>query len=294
MKEHKRIERLVLFRHVARALNFSRAAEHLGISRGHLSEQIKFLEHELGANLLNRSTRHVSLTVEGIKVLACMDSISNTLTGMERDITHQRNTLEGELKLTAPVLFAHRFLNDICDEFHQMHPDVTFSINTSYESFDLNKKNYDIAFRSTKNLPQDMVAKSLLKYRHCVVAAPKYLLDKGCPSSIAQLASHQCLSGEPHAQWPFKNTTVAVKGWIVLNDNFSVLQQTLNGRGIARFPNYFVAQYVRDKQLIKVLADEPVLTHQIYIIHPPKIQQSTRLKTFLAYVNERINTANIL
>ena len=161
MKEHKRIERLMLFRHVATELNFSRAAEHLSISRGHLSEQIKLLEQELGTSLLNRSTRHVSLTAEGKRVLKCMESISNKLLNMERDILHEKNELEGELKITAPVLFAYRFLNDICDEFHQKHPEVTFSINTSYETYDLNKQDYDIAFRYTKILPQDMIARPL-------------------------------------------------------------------------------------------------------------------------------------
>ncbi|MBL4630327.1 MAG: LysR family transcriptional regulator, partial [Paraglaciecola sp.] len=169
MKEHKRIERLMLFSQVAKELNFSRAAEHMGISRGHLSEQIKYLERELGTNLLNRSTRHVSLTKEGEKVLASMDSIQNLLTTMERDIRHEKNDLEGELKITAPLLFAHRYLNDICDDFHQKNPQVSFALNTSYQSHDLNKMDFDIAFRATKNPPLDMVAKQVLTYQHLIV-----------------------------------------------------------------------------------------------------------------------------
>ncbi|MBU2971992.1 LysR family transcriptional regulator [Pseudoalteromonas sp. C2R02] len=288
MKEHKRIERLMLFSHVAKELNFSRAAENMGISRGHLSEQIKFLEGELNTNLLNRSTRHVSLTKDGEHVLACMESIKISLTSMERDIHHEKNELEGELKLTAPLLFAHRFLYDICDDFHKKHPGVTFTLNTSYESHDLNKKDFDIAFRSTKSPPLDMVAKSLLTYQHTIVASANYIKKHGKPESIVDLTGHQCLTAEHQSAWSFKNSLVPITGWISLNDNFSLLQQALDGRGIARLPDYFVEKHLRNKKLVSLLNHEEKLAHQIYVIHPPKIQQSARLKAFLNHVKQKV------
>jgi len=278
----------MLFSHVAKELNFSRAAENMGISRGHLSEQVKYLERELGTNLLNRSTRHVSLTKDGEQVLACMESIKTSLTSMEREIHHEKNELEGELKLTAPLLFAHRFLYDICDDFHQKNPGVTFSLNTSYQSHDLNQKDFDIAFRSTNSPPQDMVAKPLLTYQHAIVASPYYIKKHGKPDSIAALSEHRCLTGEHQTKWPFKNAHVAVNGWLKLNDNFSILQQALDGRGIARLPNYFVEKHLDDKKLVSLLTNEETLSHQIYVIHPPKIQQSARLKSFLNHVTQWI------
>lgn len=284
MKEHKKIECLMLFSHVAKELNFSRAAENLGISRGHLSEQIKYLERELGTNLLNRSTRHVSLTNEGKQVLACMTHVQSSLTSMERDIHHEKNELKGELKITSPLLFSYQFLNEICDSFHQKNPSITFVLNTSYQNHDLNKHDFDIAFRSTKKPPQDMVAKPLLKYRHKVVVAPSYLKTYGQPKSITDLNNHHCLVGIEQTQWVFKKTQISVKGWLKLNDNFSLLQQTLNGRGIARFPSYFVEKDLKEKNLISLFDNEESPSHQIYLIHPPKIQQSARLKAFLDHV----------
>jgi len=288
LREHKRIERLMLFSHVAKALNFSRAAEHLGISRGHLSEQIKFLERELGTSLLNRSTRQVSLTKAGKQVLDSMGSIESTLMAIERDIAHEKNELEGELRITAPLLFAHRYLNDICDSFHQLHPEVTFTLNTSYESHDLNKPDFDVAFRATNNPPLDMVARSLINYRHVIVASPSYVETYGAPQSIAALAEHQCLAGEGQNRWRFKHGDVGVKGWIALNDNFSIVQQVINGRGIARLPDYFVDKHINDKRLFALLTDHQANAHQIFVIHPPKIQQSARLKMFLGHVNRSI------
>jgi len=278
----------MLFSHVAKALNFSRAAEHLGISRGHLSEQIKYLERELGTSLLNRSTRQVSLTKAGNQVLSSMDTINTTLTAMERDIHHEKNELAGELKITAPLLFAHRYLNDICDDFHKMHPEVTFILNTSYQSHDLNKQDFDVAFRATNNPPLDMVARSLLNYRHVIVASPEYVTNNGEPQSMAALAQHQCLAGEGQSKWLFKHGQVDVTGWIALNDNFSIMQQVLRGRGVARLPDYFVEQSLQEKRLTALLSDEECNRHQIFVIHPPKIQQSARLKTFLNHVNNWI------
>ena len=275
----------MLFSHVAKELNFSRAAENMGISRGHLSEQIKYLEVELNTNLLNRSTRHVSLTKDGEHVLACMESIKMSLTSMEREIHHEKNELEGELKLTAPLLFAHRFLYDICDDFSKKHPGVTFSLNTSYESHDLNKKDFDIAFRSTKSPPLDMVAKPLLTYQHSIIASPSYLKENTEPKSVKALSEHQCLTVEHQAVWSFKDKQADVNGWIILNDHFSILKLALQGRGIARLPNYFVEKHLNDKQLVSLLNNQAKIDHQIYVIHPPKIQQSARLKAFINHVN---------
>jgi len=293
MKEHKRIERLMLFKHVAKELNFSRAAEHMGISRGHLSEQIKHLEQELGTNLLNRSTRHVTLTKAGEQVMASMSSIQILLTTMEREIHHEKNELKGELKITAPLLFAHRFLNNICEGFHQKHPEVTFTLNTSYQSHDLNKMDFDLAFRSTKNPPLDMVAKPLLSYTHRIVASPSYLKKHDAPVTINDLRNHQCLTGEHQTHWPFQHAQVPVKGWITLNDNFFVLKQTLDGRGIARLPSYFVEKHIEDNKLVILLPNEKPLLHQVFVIHPPKIQQSARLKAFLEHTTQWIKKESL-
>lgn len=289
MKEHKHIERLMLFSYVAKTLSFSRAAENLGISRGHLSEQIKLLEKELGTSLLNRSTRHVNLTKQGEQVLACMNNIKDSLTSMERGLHHENTELKGELKITAPLLFSQRYLNDICKDFHQKYPDVTFTLNTSYQNHDLNKQDFDIAFRSTKTPPLDMVAKHLLSYTHNIVASPKYLEAQGRPLSISELTQHQCITGEHQSHWPFYQREVPVSGWITLNDNVSILQHVLNAQGIARLPSYFVEEYLKERKLIQLFENEKAPNHQIYIIHPPKIQQSARLKAFLNHVIQHIN-----
>jgi len=286
MKEHKRIERLMLFSQVAKELNFSRAAESMGISRGHLSEQIKYLERELGTTLLNRSTRQVSLTSAGKQVLACMDTIKSTLSTLERDISHEKNALEGELKITAPLLFAHRFLNDICADFNQHNPEVTFNLNTSYQSHDLNKDDFDIAFRATSNPPLDMVARPVLSYQHIIVTSPTYIEAKGQPQALDELHEHQCITGEHQNSWHFADSKVMVNGWIRQNDNFSILQQVLAGRGIARLPNYFVDKEIENNNLVALFSELPVNNHQIYGINPPKIQQSARLRAFLDYARQ--------
>lgn len=288
MKQHKKIERLMLFSGVAEELNFGRAAEKLGISRGYLSEQIKQLEAELGAKLLYRSTRNVSLTSEGKQVLASLETIQNTVTHMEKSLRQDQTELQGEIAITAPHLFANNVLTDICYAFNQQHPNVHFSLDTGYQRHDLNRGHLDLAFRSTNNPPQDMVARVLMSYRHCLLASPAYLQQHGQPNTINEITEHSCLCGPDQDSWQLGHKKIAISGWLKLNDNLALMQQLLAGRGIARLPDYVIKQAIRQKQLVPILADANYSEHKIYIIHPPKLRQTRRVSAFIDFVKAEV------
>ena len=117
VKEHKKLERLMLFSEVAEHLSFTLAAEILNISRGHLSVQIRRLEQDMEMKLLIRSTRSVRLTPEGERVLIGMNKIRHDLLALERSAENEGKKIAGRIKITAPALFAERFLFDIFSKF---------------------------------------------------------------------------------------------------------------------------------------------------------------------------------
>lgn len=287
LQEHKKLERLMLFSEVAQALSFTLAADTLGISRGHLSSQIKRLEKDMGLPLLIRSTRSVRLTDAGKRVLAGTEKIRLSLLELERNAVHEGQTIEGLIKITAPLLFTEHFLLDICAEFKQQHPGIRFSIDSSYTQYDLHRSNFDLAFRATETPPDNMIAKALLSYRHCCVASAEYLARYGTPLVPEDIQQHQCIRGQDQPYWQFDQQAIAANGWLQINDNNLLKRQALAGQGLIRVADYLVAKEVADGLLIRVLEDYMPSGRQIFMVHPQLIHQSKRLSAFIAFTKAR-------
>lgn len=296
MKPHKKVERLMLFSAVAETLSFGAASEKMQISRGYLSEQIRELELALGVKLLQRSTRKVSLTNEGKQVYVDTQKINRSVIELEQNLVREQTQLEGVIAITAPNMFAHYLLSELCFSFSQQHPGVSFHLDTSYQRQDLNRGHFDLAFRSTNNPPQDMVAKPLFTYGHTIVAAPQYLKQAGTPEVLSDLEEHQCFCGPSQDIWLINGKRIAVKGWLKLNDNLALIQHVMVGRGIARLPNYVVAKHVMAGELVALFKevepggklDVPSVerTSQLFIVHPQRPHQSLRIKAFLNTVKQ--------
>lgn len=300
MKPHKKVERLMLFGAVAETLSFGAAAEKMQISRGYLSEQIRELELALGVKLLQRSTRQVSLTNEGKQVYADTQKINRSVVELEQNLVREHTQLEGVIAVTAPNMFAHFLLSELCFNFSRQHPGVTFHLDTSYQRHDLNRGHFDLAFRSTNNPPQDMVAKPLFTYSHAIVAAPHYLEQNGKPSDASELNAHQCLCGPDQDSWVIDGKRTPINGWLKLNDNLALIQHVLAGRGIARLPSYVVNAHIKTGELTALFNVDDLTgaqqestpkkkLHQMYIIHPQRPHQSLRMKAFLDAVKHAQN-----
>ncbi|WP_211357759.1 LysR family transcriptional regulator [Colwellia demingiae] len=286
MKEHKKLERLMLFSEVAEHLSFTAAAEKLNISRGHLSSQIRRLEQDMEMVLLIRSTRSVRLTPEGERVLTGMNKIRHDLLELERSAEHEGNTIEGRIKITAPGGFAERFLFDVFSKFKQLHPAIEFSINCSYTRFDLNRSDFDLAFRATNEPPQNMVAKHLMSYQHCCCASPEYFAEKGTPKTPTDLINHECLRGQEQVTWQFQQEAVPTQGWLEVNDNNMLKRLALAGKGIIRVPKYLVDKELKSGKLKAIFEEKMPSGSMIYLIHPQRIHQSKRISTFLNFTQQ--------
>jgi len=288
MQQHKKIECLMLFVEIAQQLSFTKAAKNLSISRGYLSEQIKKLEAEFKCPLLIRTTRSVYLTAEGEKILEQGKKIKATMLDLDRNVHQQHNAISGAIRITAPTLFTGRFLLEICYDFKLIYPEVNFVIDSSYINYDLNQNDFDLAFRATVSPPQNMVAKKLFSYQHCLCASPTYLAEYGIPQNINDLATHQCLSAIETQRWPLKSADLIIKGWLTINDHHLLKQQALAGRGIIRVADYYVDKELNRGTLQKVLKKEHVSDQSIYVLHPQLIYPSAKLKTFISFVQERL------
>ncbi|MFT6530151.1 MAG: DNA-binding transcriptional LysR family regulator [Psychrosphaera sp.] len=288
-KEHKKLERLMLFSEVAQHLSFTVAASHLGISRGHLSAQIRRLEQDMGLPLLIRSTRSVRLTAEGERVLSGMNQIRYDLLQLERNAKNEGTAIEGVIKVTSPRIFTERYLIDIFTKFKKLHPKIEFSVDSSYTNYDLNRSDYDLAFRATNTPPENMIAKPVLTYQHCVCAAPQYLAKHGTPEYPNDLDNHQCLRGQDQPTWTFVGCEVKANGWLQINDNHLLKDLALSGQGIIRVAEYLVDREIEQGKLIQLFKEEMPMGLSIYMIHPQLIYQSNRLSAFIKFTQDYFN-----
>lgn len=287
MADYKRIEKLMLFAEVAQTLNFSRAAEQLGISKSYLSEQIKRLESELATPLIVRTTRSVRLTAEGESIFAQAEDLKRRVMEMEKSLSQQSEQIDGLIRLTAPKMFAEAVLHDLCVAFRALHPNVEFEILSSYQAFNLTETSVDFAFRATRTPPENMIAHHLLDYYHWLVASPQYLQEEGSPETLDDLKSHQCLTTLHQKEWPLKTGTVQTQGWLSSNENRLLKESALSGNGIARLASYFVEQDVDNGRLVQVLSEETDHQHNaVYLVYPQLIYQSAKTKAFIEFVKQ--------
>lgn len=289
-KLHKRVERYILFAEVAKQLSFSKAAQQLDISRSYLSSQIANLEKELKVDLLIRSTRNVRLTPEGLKVLAEIQAINGSIINLERELTHKKSSISGLLKLTAPELFSHCFLADLCKQFQKQHSEIKFNIDVGFQQQDLTQSHFDLAIRSTNNPPENMIAKKLFSYQHICCATEHYLAEHGYPELPQDLLNHQCLSDSNLTTWRFfdgnKKVEIDTKSAFLANNHFLRLSAALNHQGIIKAPDYLLSPKIKSGELIPVLKNHFIGKNDIYLIYPQQLQRSAALSAFIDYLSD--------
>lgn len=292
-KKHKRFERYALFGEVAKLLSFSKAAESLGISRSYLSSQIHQLEQELQTSLLIRSTRSVRLTSAGAKILASMTEVNGHLLEMEKALSHTQSEVSGTLRVTAPTIFSHRYLLDLCAQFQAIHPNIRFDLDIGYTREDLATSNFDLAIRATNTPPETMVAKKIMTYHHICCASPSYLAQAGTPIHPEDLRSHSCLS-DPHlTNWRFSDESnqyeIATDGDLLMSDNALLRDAAVRGKGIIKLPSYLVQPQIDSGELVAILTQYHTMTNGIYLIYPPQLRDSKKLTMFVDFVAQQFS-----
>jgi DNA-binding transcriptional LysR family regulator len=246
------------------------ASERLDMSTAMVSRYLAAMETWLGARLLHRTTRRISLTEAGQAALpSCRQ-----LLDLAEDVRHQAGEISrvpsGRLRITSAASFAEAQLAPALVDFQQLHPQVSFSLMAADSSMDLTAERIDLAVRITNSLEPTMIARPLATCRSVLCAAPAYLRLHGEPRTPQALASHHCLT---HAivgatQFRFHQgpalIDVPVTERLSTNDTAVLRRALLEGSGIGILPTYLVGEDLRQGRLVRVL---PALEPQTLGIH---------------------------
>ncbi|MGH8555066.1 MAG: LysR family transcriptional regulator [Gammaproteobacteria bacterium] len=285
---------IVVFVRVVEAKSFTAAAERLGIAKSVVSKYVTRLEARLGARLLNRTTRRLSLTEAGAALCERSRLALEEIATAERCVSHVQAAPRGTLKLNAPMSFGILHLGPALSEFLTRYPEITLDVSYNDRFVDVIEEGYDVTLRIITALPDStLVARSLTPIRFVVCAAPLYLDRVGIPETPEELIRHNCLiytltsGNEWHFDGPGGKRSVTVSGNYQSNNSMAILDMLLAGIGLTRTPRFMVGEALRSGALITVLDDYPTEPSNLYAVYPHNRYLSPKVRAFVDFLSER-------
>lgn len=275
---------LAAFLAVARERSFTRAAAKLGISQSALSQTVRNLEERLKVQLLTRTTRSVSPTEAGERLL---QAIGPHLDAVETELAALSETLDqpaGNFRITAIEHAAETILLPGIARVIAKHPDIHVEVVVDYGLTDIVSERFDAGVRAGEDIAKDMIAVRVgPDMRMVVVGAPSYFAEHGRPGSPQELVSHCCISlrfqtsGGLYA-WEFekdgRSINVRVEGGLIFNTPRLILKAATIGLGLAFVPSDQAAPLLADGELVQVLDDWCPSFPGYHLYYPSRRQAS--------------------
>ena len=286
------IDDMQSFLAVARERSFTRAAAKLGVTPSALSHSIKGLEERLGLRLLSRTTRSVSATEAGLRLV---NSIGPHFEQIEAEIaalSDLRDRPAGTIRISCGDSVVETIFRPMLKPFLQAYPDITVELAISNGFVDIVEQGLDAGVRLGEALSKDMVAVRIgPDWRFTVVATPDYFERREPPSTPQDLTNHQCVNlrlttaGGLYA-WEFRkdgrDLNVRVDGQLTFNSILPILGAALDGHGLAYIPEYMARPHIERGELIEVLSDWSITWQGYHLYYPNRRHPSP---AFAALVN---------
>lgn len=289
-----RLQALRLFTAAVEHGSLAAAARAARVSLATVSRSLAHLERELGARLLARTTRSLSLTPGGREYYERAKRIVEELAEADALLARESTEPAGRLTVSAPTLFGRQFVAPAASEFLAQHPKLELRLVLTDRYLDLVEEGVDLAVRTGRLEDSSMVARRVGVYRRAVVAAPAYLERAGTPRRPSELERHNCLvlstQRAPH-DWKFLTargvTSVEVSGNWETNDNDALLAASLAGHGLARMPSWQAERHVAAGRLRTVLADYALPDIPIQVVFPSARLLPARVRAFSEFLAAR-------
>ena len=254
---------LTAFTTVAVQRNFARAAASLRLSPSTLSQSIRTLEQRLGVQLLNRTTRSVSVTEAGSRLLArLVPAVAEPQAAVD-EARSTRDSPAGTVCVQVPWPAFYTVLEPLLGRFHQAHPSIVLDLTLEDAATDIVEGGFDVGIRLGELVEQDLVAVPLGgSLRQVAVASPAYAAQHGVPQTPDELLHHRCINWRWPGNtglynWEFMRDgswfSVAVNGPLIVSHRDAALRAALQGIGIAYWNEKLVRPYVTEGKLLTML-----------------------------------------
>jgi DNA-binding transcriptional LysR family regulator len=286
------LNEILVYTRVVQAGSFTAAARALDMPKSTVSRKVSELEDRLGARLLQRTTRKLSLTDVGRMYYDHCARVIAEVEEADLTVTRMHAAPCGLLRVTTPLTFS--FLGPIVAELLRRHPRVQVEVVCTDRRVDLIEEGFDLALRAGLLGDSSLIARRLGHIRSVLVAAPAYLERRGVPASPADLEKHDRIvfGGHQGIHWKLQRAArlveVTVPARLTVND-FDMLREAAGeGLGIAALPDYLCVQDIESGRLKRVLEDWSAPSRPVHAVYPSTRHLSAKVTAFLEVVRERL------
>ncbi|MFV0477133.1 MAG: LysR substrate-binding domain-containing protein [Parahaliea sp.] len=267
--------------------SFSRAAEALAVSKSHVSKQIALLESRLGAQLLVRTTRTLSVTEVGQAFyLRCQD-ILTTLEEAEEAVQDLQETPRGRLRMTVAGAFGEDFIAPAAASFMRDNPGISIEIDFNNRLMDLIAEGYDLAIRAGTLQDSSLIARRVCSRRLVTCGSPHYLSTYGVPEVVQSLINHNCLAGTLNT-WRFKdggkNFDFSVRGNWRSNNGRALVHAAKLSLGLVQLPDFYVQSSLDCGELVPILEAYNPTDTAVWAVYPHNRHLSAKVRRFVNYL----------
>lgn len=281
---------------VVRSGSFTGAAEQESQTKSVISKRVSDLEKRLGVQLLNRTTRKVTLTPAGERFFGRAQHVASLMEEAEAQAMDDTSRLQGRLRIASPLSFGVAHLAPVFQTFQKQYPNVTLDIDFADRRVDLLQEGYDLAVRVAKLQDSSLIAKRFSTVRHILCASPEYLEQNGEPTEPRQLNEHRCLvySGAATAEWQFVSPdevagTVRVQGVLRANNGGFLQEAAIAGQGIILQPTFLAYQAIRQKALVPILKGYRWFQLNAYVLYPGTRFVPARVRAFADTLSQSLD-----
>ena len=291
-----RLLSMQVFRQVVESGSFVAAADRLDLSTAMTSKHVMNLERNLGARLLNRTSKHMSLTEIGTVYYEQCQEILDRLEVVESAVKRSAITVRGVLKITAPVWFANPIFMQALAEYRSRYPDVLLDLDLSDRMVNLVEEGFDLALRITDNPSPSLLTRRICSIQFKLVGSPSYFLKYGYPRNKSEFSSHLLLSytysqfddGVLFLDGPNGQDRVKMTTSLRSNNTSMLYQATLAGIGLTFLPEWFIEEDLVNKQL-EPIQPEYHFSKFLDAVYTSRRYLSPKVRTFVDFLSDHFS-----
>lgn len=274
--------------------SLSAAARALDITPPAATMRLASMEKRIGARLLNRSTRKISLTPEGELYLQHASRLIEELRELDEIVSGNRRAPRGLLRVNVPLGFGRTVIAPLVSTFTAQFPEVEVLLEVTDRPIDLIAKGFDLAIRFGELPDNRLNARRIMSNRRYICASPAYLEKHGTPKTLTDLAKHRCIvhrqNDDAYGVWRFlvdgRTEIVKVHGALASNDGDIVQGWALDGQGIVIRSEWDVAKYLGSGRLRRILPEFALPSADLYAYYPSKQNLPARVRAFINFLTE--------
>jgi len=283
------IKHLELFVRIAATHNISLAGKELNLSPAVASAYINKLEENLGARIIHRTTRKVSLTEAGQSFLPHAENVLSSVEAAKSAVGSGNITPQGTLRVTAPASFGRMHIIPAIKGFFDHYPDLKIDLRLSDSIIDMVEGGFDIAIRDANLSDSSLIAKKLARDSRIVCASPEYLKKYGTPKTPKDLPQHHCISLMGLENWVFETpdgpTNIKVHPSFRTDNGEAVRDACVSGIGITITSIWCSHQQLKSGKLIQILEDFPLASPtDIWAVYPSSRLLAPKVRVFIDYL----------